>query len=50
VRLECYEYLSDRDEAATTFPRVSALHEHEHDMPRDEDRAQVQASVRPLLG
>jgi PilZ domain len=52
VRLECYEYLSDRDEAATTFPRVSALHAHEHarDTSRDEDRPLVQASVRPVLG
>ena len=50
VRLECYEYLSDRDEAATKFPRVSALHEHGHATPGDEDRPLVQASVRPVLG
>jgi hypothetical protein len=49
VRLEGYEYLSDHDEAASTFPRVSSLHEHEHDRPRDEDRPLVQVSDRPVL-
>jgi hypothetical protein len=37
MRLECYEYLSDLDQTAT-FPRVSALHEHEHDTPSNNDR------------
>jgi hypothetical protein len=49
VRLEGYEYLSDLDEAASTFPRVSALHEHEHDGSRDEERPLVQASAPPVL-
>ena len=53
VRLECYEYLPDSSEATSTFPRVSALHQHGHDTPLDsqldleEDRPLAQLSVRP---
>jgi hypothetical protein len=53
VRLECYEYLADTSEAVATFPRVSVLHEHEHeptlDRQLDEDRPLVQPSARPVL-
>ena len=51
VRLECYEYLTDTSEAASTFPRVSVLHEHEHeaalDRQLDEDRQLTHISARP---
>jgi hypothetical protein len=52
VRLEGYEYLSDSSAAASTFPRVSALHQHEHDdalEPLNEDRPLAHASARPVL-
>jgi len=53
VRLECYDYLADTSEAAATFPRVSVLHEHEHEPALDrqveESRPLVQASARPVL-
>jgi hypothetical protein len=52
VRLECYEYLAETSGAAT-FPRVSVLHEHEHEPALDrrlaEDRPLVQVSARPVL-
>jgi len=47
VRLEGYEYLSESNESASTFPRVSAL--HPHDSLHDEDRSPVHSSVRPVL-
>jgi len=56
LRLEGYEYLPDRTEAASTFPRVSVLHQHEHepvpqmDPEMDEDRPLAQVSARPVLG
>jgi hypothetical protein len=43
MRLEGYEYLSDIQGASMTYPRVSVLHEHEH----EEDQTLVQASARP---
>jgi len=59
VRLEGYEYLPDSAEASS-FPRVSVLHQHGHDdaldgrfeMDRDleEDRPLAHASARPVLG
>jgi hypothetical protein len=58
VRLEGYEYLSDASEAASTFPRVSVLHQHEHDAPLgshlEEDRLEegrplAHLSARPVL-
>jgi len=53
VRLECYEYLAETSEAAATFPRVSVLHEHEHEPALDRqlanDRLHAQASARPVL-
>ena len=50
VRLEGYEYLPEATEAASTFPRVSALHQHGHEAPLDleEDRPLAQASARPV--
>jgi PilZ domain-containing protein len=60
MRLEGYDYLPDASEAASTFPRVSVLHQHGHDAPRgarldshldlDEDRPLAHASARPVLG
>ena len=62
VRLEGYEYLSDIMEVASSFPRVSVLHQHEHEPPMEsqleshidshieEDRPMAQASARPVLG
>ncbi len=50
VRLEGYEYLSDPGAAAATFPRVSALHEHDHDASRGDDRRLSDVSARPILG
>jgi hypothetical protein len=58
VRLEGYEYLADAAEAASSIPRVSVLHQHEHE-PRleshlesrpEEDRPLAHASSRPVLG
>jgi hypothetical protein len=53
VRLECYEYLAETSEAAASFPRVSVLHEHDHEPALDrqlaEDRPLVQVSARPVL-
>jgi len=52
VRLECYEYLPDASEGASTFPRVSVLHQHGHGdslEPLDEDRRSANASERPVL-
>ena len=58
VRLEGYEYLPDASAAAATFPRVSVLHQHDHDAPidrhldrhldshLDEDRPLAHASAR----
>ena len=54
LRLEGYEYLPDRE--ASTFPRVSALHQHDHepgpqmDAEMDEERPLAHASARPVLG
>jgi PilZ domain len=53
LRLEGYEYLKDSSEAASTFPRVSVLHQHGHDTPLDsqvdDDRPLAHASARPVL-
>jgi hypothetical protein len=48
VRLEGYEYLADAGGSASTFPRVSVLHEHEHEPLLDEDRPLAHASARPV--
>lgn len=45
VRLEGYEYLSEVDSGAT-FPRVSTLHQHEH----EEDQPLAGSSARSVLG
>lgn len=54
VRLEGYEYLAETRAAEATFPRVSGLHEHEHepglDRQLEEDHPLVQAAARPVLG
>jgi hypothetical protein len=47
VRLEGYEYLADVGESASTFPRVSVLHEHEHEAMLEEDQPLAHASARP---
>ena len=53
VRLEGYEYLPKASEAASTFPRVSVLHQHGHETPLDshleENRPLAHASSRPVL-
>jgi hypothetical protein len=45
VRLECYEYLPESPDTSSTLTRSSALHPH-----RDEERPQVHASARSLVG
>ena len=45
VRLEGYEYLPESPETSSTLTRASAPHPH-----RDEERPQVHASARSLVG
>ena len=47
VRLECYDYLAESADCASSFARVSSLHPQRE---QDEDRPMANSSARPVLG